>query len=171
MKSKFFVVLLAALSVGTLIIFSYKENVLKTYPSFKTSSIKGFHLTHREGDKIKWELKSENATFPAGNKEIFLEDLTMQIHHDHEFILKGGGGIYNIEGGNLTINKPVEINIEGAKLTTDSLRWNIKDGLITTKNNIKFKGKNFLIEGTGLTAEIKNQQIRILENVKGIFYP
>jgi len=169
-RSKLFLVLLTALSIGTLVVLSYKENGVKTYPSYKTSSMRGFRLTHKEGDKIRWELISEKATFPEGNKEVILKDLIMRIYQEYEIALRGGSGVYDIQENNLTIHKPVEIDIEEAKLTTDSLTWDGKEGLITTQNNITFAGKNFLIEGTGLTAKIKDQQIRILKDVKGTFY-
>jgi LPS export ABC transporter protein LptC len=171
MRSKFFLVLLTALAVGILVILSSRGNGVKTYPLYKTSSMRGFHLTHKESGKIKWELIAEKATFPEGNKDVVLKNLTMRMHHEREFTVRGGSGIYNIQKKNLTINKPIEIDIEGDKLTTDSLTWNGERGVITTKDSIKFKGKNFLIEGTGLIAKIKDQQIRILKNVKGIFYP
>lgn len=170
MRNRFFLVLLAALAVVTLIVLSYREDGLKKYPSYKTSSMNGFHLTHKKSDKIKWELAAEKATFPEGNNKIILKGLTMRIHHDRELTLRGGSGIYNIQKKNLTINKPIEIDLEGAKLTTDSLTWDGEGGAITTKDNIRVEGKNFLIEGTGLTAKLTDQQIRILENVKGIFY-
>jgi len=176
-RSKFFLVLLTALSIVTLVVLSYKENGMKTYPSYKTSSMSGFRMTHKEEGKIRWELISEKATFPEGNKEVILKDLLMRIYQDtdytsgrYEIALRGGSGIYKIEENDLTISKPVEIDIEEAKLTTDSITWNGKEGLITTQNNITFAGKNFLIEGRGLTAKIKDQQIRILKDVKGTFY-
>jgi LPS export ABC transporter protein LptC len=170
MRSKVFVVFLTALAIGTLIILSYRENGIKTYPSYKTSSMRGFRLTQREGDKIQWEIISENAKFPEGNKEVVLDNLTMKIHHKYEITLKGGSGVYKIKEKNLTITKPIQIDIQGDTLTTDSLTWNGEKELITTKDMITFKGKNFLIEGSGLSAKVRNQQIKILENVKGTFY-
>lgn len=170
MKGKLFLVLLTSLAVGILVILSYRENGVETSPSYKTSSMHGFHLTHKESDEVKWELVADKATFPEGNKKIILKDLTMKIYQERELTLRGGSGIYNIKNKNLVINKPIEVDIEEARLTTDSLTWNSENGEITTSDSIKFKGRNFLIEGTGLTAKIKNQQIRVLKNVKGIFY-
>jgi len=170
MKGKFLVVLLVGLTVAILIILGYKENGVKTYPVYKTSSMRGFRLIHKEGDQIKWELAADKATFPEGKKKVVLKDLTMGIHHEREITLTGGSGVYNVQEKNLTIHKPIEIDIEGAKLITDSLTWHGEVDLITTKDSIKFMGKNFLIEGTGLTTKIKDQQIRILKDVKGIFY-
>jgi len=171
MRGKIFLVLSAALAVGILIVLGYRDDGVKPYPSYKTSSMSGFRLTHKQRDKVKWELVAEKATFPEGNKTIILEDLTMKIYQERKFVLRGGSGIYNIQKKNLTVNKPIEIDIGGDKLTTNSLTWNGERGLITTEDSIFFKGKIFQIEGTGLTAKIKDQRIRILKDVKGIFYP
>lgn len=170
MKGKLFLVLLTLLVVGILVILSYRENGVKTFPSYKTSSMRGFHLTHKENDEVKWELVADKATFPEGNTKIILKDLTMKIYQERELTLRGGSGIYYIKNKNLVINKPIEVDMEEARLTTDSLIWNSEKGEITTDDSIKFEGKNFLIEGSGLTVKIKNQQIRVLKNVKGIFY-
>lgn len=170
MKGKLFFVLLTAAAVGVLFVLSYRENGVKTYPSYKTSSMRGFHLTHKVNDIIKWELEAEKTTFPEGEREVVLEDLTMKINYEREFIVKGGNGIYDINKQDLVVNRPVEIDMEGAKLTTDSLTWDGKKGIITTRDDIKIEGENFLIEGSGFTAKIKDRQIRVLGNVKGIFY-
>jgi LPS export ABC transporter protein LptC len=170
MKNKVFLIVLTTLAIGTLVILSYRENGVKTYPSYKTSSMSGFRLTHKENDEIRWELMAEKATFPEGNKEVFLDDLNMRILHDRDIALSGGSGIYNINNKTLVINKPIEIDIEGAILTTDSLLWNGQSRILSTEEHIRFQDKNFLIEGTGLNAVIKDQQIRILKNVKGTFY-
>jgi LPS export ABC transporter protein LptC len=170
MRGKFFLILLTGLAIIILVVLSYREDGVKTYPSYKMSSMRGFRLIHKENDEIKWELTAEKATFPRGEKEVLLNDLFMKVHHDRELALKGGSGVYNIREKTLVINKPIEIDIEGAKLTTDSLVWNGKKGLLTSREPIKFSEKNFLIEGTGLTANVKDQRIRIMKDVKGIFY-
>ncbi len=170
MKGKFFLVLLTVLAVSVLVVLSYRENGVKTYPSYKTSSMSGFHLTHTENDIIKWELEATKTTFPAGEEEILLEDLTMKIHYQRGFIVRGGSGVYNLSQKELIVNKPIEIDMDGTKLTTDSLTWNGKREEISTKDDIKLEGENFLIEGSGLIALVKEQQIRILNNVKGVFY-
>jgi LPS export ABC transporter protein LptC len=170
MKNKVLALVLTVLAIAILILISYKENGIKTYPVYKTSSMRGFRITHKKDNEIKWELVSENATFPEGNKAIVLKNLSMRIHDKYDMTLTGGSGVYKIKDKNLTINKPIEIDIEGDKLTTDSLTWNGEKELITTKDMITFKGKNFFIEGTGLVAKVRNQQIRILDNVTGIFY-
>jgi LPS export ABC transporter protein LptC len=161
---------LIGLAVVTLVFISHKENGIKTYPSYKDSSMRGFRLSHKEGGKILWEIMSENATFPEGNKEVILKDLTMKIHDKYDITLTGGRGVYTIQDKNLTITKPVIVDIEGDQLTTDFLTWDGRNELITSSDLITFRGKNFVIEGTGLKAEVRSQKVKVLDNVKGIFY-
>lgn len=132
--------------------------------------MEGLHLTHKEGNEVKWELWAQNATFPEGNKRIILKSLELKIHHDPEIYLTGGSGIYKIEGKKLIINKPIELRVKDTRFTTDTLTWHGEEELITTEDNVKFHSKNFLIEGTGLAAKVKQQKIKILKNVKGTFY-
>jgi LPS export ABC transporter protein LptC len=171
MRKKVLGVLLIGIIISTLIILGYKENVIKTYPSYKISSMRGFHLVHKEGGKTRWELMSEDATFPEGKKIVILKDLKMKIfYNENEITLTGGSGVYRINDKNLFINKPVEVNIKGSELTTNSLVWNGKEELITTEDVVRFKGKNFLIEGIGLIAKTRDQELKILEDVRGTFY-
>jgi LPS export ABC transporter protein LptC len=170
MRGKFFLVLLILLAIAVLAVLNYRENGVKTAPSYKVSSMHGFRLTHKEKDEIKWELMADKAIFPKGNQEVHLEALTMKVHHEQEVALKGGSGVYNIKKKTLIVNKPIEINIEGARLTTDSLTWNGRKGLLMTQDPIQFQDEKFLIEGTGLSANVKDQRIRILNDVKGTFY-
>ncbi|HDZ62591.1 MAG TPA: LPS export ABC transporter periplasmic protein LptC [Nitrospirae bacterium] len=170
MKNKLFLVFLSAIAVVTVVVISNREDGVKTFPSYKTSSMSGFHLTHKESDEVKWEVIAEKASFPKGNKEIILEELIMRIYDETEMVVRGGNGIYDIEKRNLTMTRPVEVDIEGAVLTTDSLNWNGEKGIISTGDSIKFKGDKFLIEGIGLSANIADRKIRVFNNVKGTFY-
>lgn len=171
MKRKSLFVLSGILILGMLIILLfYKEDDIGLLPSYKTSFMKSLRLTHKEGNEAKWELVAQEATIPEDGEEIFINSLRLTIFNDPEIYLSGGSGIYMVEKSNIIINKPVEINIGDAKFTTDTLTWDSKNGLITTDDHIRFRGKKFLIEGKGLTAETKLHKVMILSDVKGIFY-
>ena len=101
---------------------------------------------------------------------VFLKSLGLKVKQSPEIYLTSQKGVYEVEKGNITLNNTVELNIRDTKLATNSLEWNSKNELITTKDDVKFSGKNFLIEGAGLIAKTKQQQIRIVNNVKAIFY-
>jgi LPS export ABC transporter protein LptC len=170
LKGKFFWALSVILVIAVLVTLNYKEQSLKIRPSYRTSSMKQLYMTHREDNKIKWVLKAKNATFPKGNKKILLDSLDLEINHSPVIYLTSGSGIYEIKKRNVTLKKPVELNIKGAKFTTTTMKWNSKHELITTDDAIKFRGENFLIEGTGLYSRVKQKKVKILNNVKAIFY-
>ncbi len=169
-KKKFYWFLTALLVIGVLVILNYNEGNVKISPSYQSSTMQQLHLTHKEDNTVKWELSAKSAIFPIGNKEVFLESLGLKINHSPEIYLTSGSGIYKIEKGYFILKKPVELNIKDAKFITNSLKWNSKNELITTDDAIKFIGKTFLIEGRGLSAKTKQQEVRILNNVEAIFY-
>ncbi len=170
MKIKIVFSLIIAVILIIVIFLGYREDDLILSTSFKSSSMHGLHLTHKAGDEIKWELRAQDATFPEGANEITINSLQLRIYEDHRINLSAKGGIYRIDRKLLTINRPVEINIEDVKILTDTLTWDGELGLIKTNDDITFSGKNFYIQGRGLEAEIRRERIRILKDVKGTFY-
>jgi LPS export ABC transporter protein LptC len=162
--------LFAIVILVVLILTGYREDEVRISPSYKSSSMHGLYLTHKAGNEVKWELKAEDAIFPEGATEITIKSLELQIYDDHRIRLFAGTGTYNIDTKTLTINRPVRINIRDATLLTDRLTWDGQRGLIKTDEEITFSGRNFHIQGRGLEAEIRQERIRILNNVKGIFY-
>lgn len=170
MKAKFFFFFSLALSLGVLAVVGHKDSGITVNPLYKTSSMDGLHITHKEGNITKWELTADDAVLPSGNEQVIVKSLDMKIYNDPVIYLTGGRGIYNIEGEELVINGTVKINIKDVQFTTDSLIWNGKDELLSTRDSVRFTGNNFLIEGKGFSAKIKDQKVKILDNVKGTFY-
>lgn len=169
-KKKHFIFPLIFIATAVLLLLAfYKGQDIKLQPSFQTSSMHDLHMTLREDQVIKWELSAREAVFPVGSREVFLKSLGVKINRDPEILLAGGSGVYLIDQGNVNLAGSVELNIKNTKFTTDSLTWDSKAELITTQDPIRFTGANFLIEGSGLAASVKQQKIRILKNVKATF--
>ncbi len=168
-KSKF-VLVFACISVLALITLNYSGNRLEIKPSYKMSSMHKIHMVNKEGNSVKWELSAENALFPKGNKEIILTSLGLRITHTPEIYLTSESGIYTVENGNMILNNPVELNVKETKFKTAGMHWNSREETLTTDNDVEFIGKTFNIVGKGLTANTKEQKVRILKDVKAIFY-
>jgi LPS export ABC transporter protein LptC len=170
-KKNYIVILSVFLAIVIFFILSYyKEEGIKLQTSFQTSSMKNLHLTHREGNQITWELSAVEAEFPVDTKEILLKSMGVRINQTPEINLKGESGIYAFESGEVFIGKSVELNIKDTTFTSNTLKWDSTKELITTEDDVRFSGNNFLIEGTGLSGSIKQQKVRILKNVKATFY-
>jgi len=162
--------LFTIVTLVVLTLVGYREDDIRISPSFKSSSMHGLCLTHKVGNEVRWELRAEDAVFPEGATEITIKSLKLLIYDDHRIRLSAGSGTYNITTKTLTINKPVRINMRDTTLMTERLIWDGQKGLISTEEEITLRGKNFYIQGKGLEAEIKQERVRILDNVKGVFY-
>ncbi len=170
MKGKFLLFVSVILALGILVISGYKDENISIHPLYKTSTMRGLHITRKEDGRVSWELTAEDAVFSGDNDKVAITSLKLRIFNEPEIYLAGGSGIYDIEGEKLVFNSPVEMSMSGGRFTADSLTWNGKSGLVTTDDRVVFKGENFLIEGKGLSAKIKEKKMMILDNVKGIFY-
>ena len=170
-KKNYLGVLILIIAISALIFISYyKEQGVIIQPTYQTSSMQDLHLTHRENDKIKWELTAREAIFPSGKKEIILKILGLKINQSPEIYVTSSNGTYETEKGDIVLNESVEMNIKDAKFTTNTLKWDSTRELLTSDDNVKFSGSDFLIEGTGLSATVTQQKIKILKNVKATFY-
>ncbi len=170
MKGKFSLVLSIILALGILFLLGYKDDSINISPSYRTSSMRGIHLNHKEGNSLKWELFARNATFPEDKTEILIDALELKIHNKPDIYITGGTGSYNIEEKILDVRDKIKLNLKDGVFSTESLQWKGKEGLVTSAGNVKFISDRFTIEGTGLLADIYNEEIRILKNVKGTFY-
>lgn len=169
-RRRSFWVLAAILAVSALIIFSFNESNIKIPRIYQTSSMKQLHLKHKEGGDVKWELLAAAASFPTGKKEVILDSVNIIINSSPKIRLEGGTGIYEIEREEVILFDPVELNLKDTKFTTTTLKLTNKDQLASTDGPIKYTGKNFLIKGTGLIAKMKQQEVKVLDNVKAVFY-
>lgn len=167
---KYFAVLSVFLIIVVFwVITYYKGQTIKLQPSFETSSMQDLYLKHREGNEVKWELSAGQAVFPMGKEEIFLTSIGLKINRSPEMYLTSGNGIYHINSGNVDLSNSVRMNVRDTVFTTSTMKWNSREDLITSSEDVRFSGEKFVVEGTGISAEIKNQKVRILKNVKATF--
>jgi len=170
-KKNYVVILSVFLAIVIFFLLSYyKQDGIKLQPSFQTSAMKNLHLTHREDNQVTWELSAQEAVFPVGAKEILLKSMGIRINRTPEIYLTGESGVYEFEKGEVFLGKSVELIVKNTTFTSDTLRWDSTKELITTEDDVRYSGNNFLVEGTGLAASIKEEKVRILKNVKATFH-
>lgn len=169
-KTRLVVIASILMVAGIVVVLNYSETDVKIHPSFQTSSMKNLHLVRKDNNEVKWELSADEAIIPEKRKNVFLTSISLKINKSPEVYLTSGTGSYAIEDENITLNDPVVLHMEDKKFITHSLTWSSKDELITTMDPVQFTGENFVINGTGLAAEIKQQNVKITNNVKAIFY-
>ena len=170
LKGRFFWIIASILVVALLIVLNYNESNVKILPSYQTSSMEKLYLKHKDGSRVQWELTSERATLPTGNREVLLETLALKINQTPEIYVTSGNGVYEVESGDMTLRNSVELKMKDSTFMTDSLNWNSADEIIDTDDDVKLVGGNFFITGSGLVSHVKQEQVRIVKDVKAIFY-
>lgn len=168
--TRVFWIVSAILVIIILLLINYSEHSLKIHPSYQKSSMNKLYLTHRNGDAVQWELSADNAVIPLGNNEVYLHSIALKINRSPEILLVSGKGVYNVDKGNVTLDQPVELKMEDKVFTTSTVTWDSRTEIISTEEPVQFTGKNFSIKGSGLNAHIKQQKVKILGNVKAVFY-
>ncbi len=158
------------LIIGTLVILNLGGKNVKINPSYQTSSMKDLFLTHKEEGVVKWELSADKALMPIGKKEIYLNDLKLKINEQTDIFLTSGSGLYEVEEENITLNKPVELKMKDTTFQTTTIKWNSADEFITTDDAVQFVGNKFRIVGKGMTAQLDKEKVRIINDVKAVFY-
>ncbi len=170
-KQKLFWIISITLIITVLTIHYYNTHTIKLNPAYKTSSMEDLQLKNKEGDTVKWELSAENAIFPPGKKQVILNSVNININSTPAIQLKSRKGIYDAAKKEVVLEQAVEISMENSKITTASLKLQTSDEvLLTTKDPVQYTGENFIIEGTGLTAKIKQEKVTILNNVKATYF-
>jgi LPS export ABC transporter protein LptC len=169
-KSRLIVIIACLLVLGTIITLIYSGNSLKIKPSYRMSSMHRIQMINKEGNTVKWELSAEKADFPKGNKEILLDSLGLSIKNNPEIYLTSGSGTYLVKEGDIKLNASVEMNIRDTIFKTTEMMWDNSREILTTDNQVKFIGKTFNIVGRGLVAKTKEEKVRILNDVKAVFY-
>jgi LPS export ABC transporter protein LptC len=169
-KTRLPLILSVVLVIGTLVVLNFDGNKVKINPSYKTSSMNDLFLTHKDNGVIKWELSADKALMPVGKKEIYLNDLKLKINRKTNIFLTSGSGLYEVEEENITLHKPVELKMKDMIFKTTTIKWNSADEFITTDDAVQFIGNKFRIAGKGLTAQLGKEQVRIMNDVKAVFY-
>ena len=167
-KSTLFFSVILALSI--LIIHGYKDEHISIRPLYKTSTMRGLHITRTEEGRVGWELMAEDAVFSREDDKVVMASLELRIFNEPKIYLTGSRGIYDVQREIFVFDRPVEMSTSDGKFSADSLTWSSKAGIVTTDDRVEFNGKNFFIEGKGLSVKIKEKKMKILENVKGTFY-
>lgn len=140
-------------------------------------------LQKRDGE-IKWQLKAKSAVFldshsptadsrqqhlgtRLGDNDVKLFDLKMTFP-EKNLVLTSDHGIYDIESRNLMIKGNIKASAPDYDILAATLFWDSSKEEIFSKERVRIVGRNFIIEGDGLTAT--TDKARLNHNVKAVFH-
>ncbi len=140
-------------------------------------------LQKKDG-KIKWQLKAKRAVFlddhspttdsrqqhsetSFGDKDVKLSDLKMTFP-EKNLVLISDQGMYDIESRNLMIKGNIKASAPDYDILATTLFWDSSKEEIFSKERVRIVGRNFVVEGDGLTAT--TDKARLNYNVKAVFH-
>ncbi len=158
--------LILTFALINLAVFAFSAEEEK--PAAQSSEqISDFSLVgYGEKGKKAWDLAGKNADI--FDEIVKLKDVVGNFYGPEEDItLTAQRGDFNKTSGLVHLEQNVVIvTSTGAKLTTESLDWDRKAELVTTKDLVNIKRDNMVTSGVGAVGEMGLKQVTLEKNVK-----
>ncbi len=120
------------------------------------------------GDKGKktWDITGKSADMFTNN--IIFKKVTGNFYGETENVrLTADKGDFNKTEGNVRLEQDVVITTSsGTKLTTDSLDWNRKNNIVSTKDKVNIKRDNMVSTSLGATGQPGLNKVDLEKDVK-----
>jgi len=132
------------------------------------SFIEGLMVSYLKDGNTVWTLTARRADFTQGETKAILTDVTVKVH-ENDMSLHTGTATYDLLTQNITTKGEIRADTKDYTITTASIDYEASSREIKTEDSITVEGKRFKVEGKGMMLD-KEQKVRILKDVKAIFY-
>lgn len=128
--------------------------------------INDFSLSgYGEKGKKTWDIAGKSADI--FDDIIKLNDITGRLYGNEEIKLTADKGDFNKVQGNIHLEQDVVITTSsGAKLTTDSLDWDRKNNIVSTKDKVNIIKDNMITQAQGATGVPDLSKVNLEKEVK-----
>ncbi|MFH1414102.1 MAG: LPS export ABC transporter periplasmic protein LptC [Candidatus Omnitrophota bacterium] len=129
--------------------------------------INDFSLSgYGEKGKKSWEIFGKTAD--VFTEDIQLDDVIGNLYGEEEDVkLTGDKGKFNKENGKLRLEDNVVITTSsGAKLTTDSLEWDRKEQVVSTKDSVNIERNSMMAVAIGAKGEPNLNKVSLEKDVR-----
>lgn len=127
-----------------------------------------YEQSNEQGSK-EWELDAQAAQFFKSENKIVLQSLTATFFSNEGKMYKlvaDRGELYT-DSKNVTVAGNVVANThEGYQIKTDSLHYNAQQRTITTNDRVSLSGKDMVMTGRGMIADLEHEKLHLLGEVK-----
>jgi LPS export ABC transporter protein LptC len=119
-----------------------------------------------EKGKKNWDLSGKSANIVTD--DVKMKDVVGNMYGDAENIrLTADKGSYNKADGNVELRENVLISTStGAKMTTDSLDWDRKNQLVTTKAPVNIERDNIIATALGAIGQPNLNKVSLKKDVQ-----
>jgi LPS export ABC transporter protein LptC len=147
----------------------FRNTVLEKVISGEGIKLKNIHYTQNDPEKgMKWVLDAGEVEFSGDRQFISFHNFTLKVIPDHppSFVVTGNDGDYSRGTGELKLRGDLEAKSEdGYRMTTESIRFDEKKGILTNDKPVQIWGPFFSIKGEGIFADLRNKRFKVLSRV------
>lgn len=133
------------------------------------SFIEGLKIIHKKNGKSAWILIAKRADISKEGDMAYLTDIEITIEN-RGMTIYADRGLYNLTNKNLTLYSRVIAKNSDFSIITEHVDIDSSTNNLKTGDNVKIEGKKFSLQGKGMEINNTEQKVRILKDVKAIFY-
>jgi LPS export ABC transporter protein LptC len=145
----------------TLICYAQAQNATESDQQIDDFSLSGYG----ERGRKNWDLSGKSADIFT--EIVKLKSVTGNLYGEQEDIkLTADAGDFDKTDGKVHLERNVVITTTaGTRLTTDSLDWDRKNQLVTTKDKVNIQRENMITTGTGAIGRMGLKQVSLQKDV------
>lgn len=138
--------------------------------SLKSDSfIEGLKIVNKKNGKTNWILTARRADIPESGDRAVLSNIEMRLENEN-INISADSGIYDLINKDVVIDSTVSARNSHYSIIAATVQVNGKTGQLETGSNVKIKGRNFELNGTGMAVNNGDQTVRILKDVEATFH-
>ncbi len=164
------------LLVLSVVLFSLLFYMIKGERGTKTDALKkgesyieGLRLVHRQNGKEDWTLTALKADISDKGDKAYLSGIEMNIENKG-ITVYADKGLYDMTARDLSVDGKVMAKGNSYSITSEGARFDSESGMLKADGWVKIEAKRFSVQGTGMEADNTAQTVRILKDVKAVFY-
>ncbi len=165
------VLIILSITLFSLLIYMMKgEKIAQTGSLQKGDSyIEGLRLLHRQNGALDWILTAGRADIGGKGDKAYLSGIEMKIE-DKGITVYADKGVYDMNARNLVVDGKVVAKADSYSITTEGVKFDNAGQMLRTGGRVRLEARKFSVEGTGMEADNIAQKVKILKDVKAVFY-
>lgn len=165
--------LLAVLSLSLFILFLFmikgeKESRLDMRQRGE-SFIEGLKIINKKNGVRDWVLTARRADISENGEQARLADIELSIEN-RGVTVYADSGLYNMADKSVAIEGKITAKGSTYAITSERIAYDSATGDLKTDSRVKIEGNKYSVQGKGMNMNNTEQKVRILKDVKAIFY-
>ncbi|MEJ2696312.1 MAG: LPS export ABC transporter periplasmic protein LptC [Candidatus Sulfobium sp.] len=133
------------------------------------SYIEGVRIVNRKDGSTDWVLTADRADITPDGRIAYLKNMEIKIE-DRGLTVHSEKGSYNLADRSLTLDGRTVAQGNSYSITSRNVVFKGTDDNLATKGDVIIKGKKFTVRGKGMDMNNAEHKVRILKDVKAVFY-